>query len=172
MEKRNYPAELIDWNDLLNGYNEMYRKDYKTVEAMIRGLYIMTESMGKVADILGVSHTTLMRKMDRLGIPRQRRAKILGKILAVPGHTKMSVAELSKVLGINRNTIRWNMYKNGIPYRRVASEIKQPKIIKFFSENDEAWHMPYAAIAKELGVSEALISRVKSQLRKECLKNT
>lgn len=59
---------IIIWEELLKGYNRIYKKNYKTVKSMLSGLYSQTKSLTQVSDLLGVSRPSLSTKMKKLGI--------------------------------------------------------------------------------------------------------
>ena len=62
----------IDWNELLEGYNEMYGLHYNTLEEFIKGIYNKHRIEG-AAKVLGVSPAAFQSKMVQFEIPREEK---------------------------------------------------------------------------------------------------
>ncbi len=97
---------MIDWEDLTEGYNYRYKKDFNESGMLIDIYHRVGGSIDRAAELLGVSMPTLHYKYVELGIPRRQRFGNNGKstkqlILDIPTHVRdgMTMREISVRIG-------------------------------------------------------------------------
>ena len=97
-------AKQIDWEDLLEGYNRIFKTNYRTVKTFLAKVYKANPSIHKVGKILGVSHTTVLDKMQELDIPLLRRghrgkSKFQERYRAIENVETLKPTEIAKIIG-------------------------------------------------------------------------
>jgi len=113
----------IDWNELLEGYNEMYGLHYETIEEFVKSLYDKNR-IQRSSDILGISNTTFQEKMVELNIPRElkghRKPTKLDKFKALNDNEafKLPLGETAKLINVSNNhaQVLRSLRKRGYEY--------------------------------------------------------
>ena len=113
----------IDWNALLDEYNEMYGFHYDTMEEFIKGLYDVNR-IEKASEILGVSTSVFQEKMVELKIPREpkghRQPTKLAKFKALSEDEafKLPLGETAKLVNVSNNhaQVLRSLRKRGYKY--------------------------------------------------------
>jgi len=62
---------MIDWNEMLEGYNKKFNKTHKKPESMLRELY-ENKNIHEVEKILGVSCVTFRKKLKEFKITKPK----------------------------------------------------------------------------------------------------
>jgi predicted DNA-binding protein YlxM (UPF0122 family) len=122
-------CEKIWWQDLLEGYNRIYSKRYKTVAEMLKNLYAEQKTLEKTGDILGVSGQTVHDEMKRLNIPRLPKGhrgmpKCLRAIYNLEDTADLTYPEIAKAINFSASRVYFLLHKYGIPYQRKRKEHK------------------------------------------------
>jgi rubredoxin len=90
--------DAMDWQDLMQGYNRKYGKNWKSVKLWLGYLHQEYGSQRAAAKVLGISHTLLCRKMQELGLGRKKaKGSAADRFLEIPakrmaGMTKLEIA--------------------------------------------------------------------------------
>lgn len=166
--------DLIDWGDILDGYNVFYRigkPPVRTVKEMLHLEYRKQRSVRKVGKVLGISYQTVLKKMDEKGVKRELRPRGISKekdFLSIPDEKlgKMTVQEISNLLSIKENYVNQLLSR----YRRKCKKEKNgdtvdSKIRKIPLEKLDKMKMTDLAI--QLQCSVGYCHLVKSRIRNE-----
>ena len=113
----------IDWNALLDEYNEMYGFHYDTMEEFVKSLYDVNR-IEKASEILGISTSVFQEKMVELDIPREpkghRQPTKLAKFKALSDDEafKLPLGETAKLVNISNNhaQVLRSLRKRGYKY--------------------------------------------------------
>lgn len=113
----------IDWNELLEGYNEMYGLHYNTLEEFIKGIYNKHRIEG-AAKVLGVSPAAFQSKMVQFEIPRKEKGHPhptkLDKFKKLSDEEafKLPLGETAKLINISNNhaQVLRSLRKRGYKY--------------------------------------------------------
>ena len=113
----------IDWNELLEGYNEMYGLHYNTLEEFIKGIYNKHRIEG-AAKVLGVSPAAFQSKMVEFEIPREEKGHPhptkLDKFKKLSDEEafKLPLGETAKLINISNNhaQVLRSLRKRGYKY--------------------------------------------------------
>ena len=113
----------IDWNELLEGYNEMYGLHYNTLEEFIKGIYNKHRIEG-AAKVLGVSPAAFQSKMVQFEIPREEKGHPhptkLDKFKKLSDEEafKLPLGETAKLINISNNhaQVLRSLRKRGYKY--------------------------------------------------------
>ena len=113
----------IDWNALLDEYNEMYGFHYDTMEEFVKSLYDVNR-IEKASEILGISTSVFQEKMVELDIPREpkghRQPTKLAKFKALSDDEafKLPLGETAKLVNVSNNhaQVLRSLRKRGYKY--------------------------------------------------------
>jgi len=113
----------IDWDELLDGYNEMYDFHFNTIEEFVKSLYDI-HRIEEAAKILGVSTSVFQEKMAELKIPREpkghRKPTKLDKFKALDDNEafKLPLGETAKLVNVSDNhaQVLRSLRKRGYEY--------------------------------------------------------
>jgi len=112
----------IDFEDLLDGYNRIYKTSYKNIKDFLRSVYKKTPNLKKLEGILGVSHTTIRTEMIFWGLPRQKKGHrglpnglIKIKELDV---SEMTCTEISKAIELSFQYTWWLLKTYKIKHKK------------------------------------------------------
>ena len=113
----------IDWDELLDGYNEMYGLHYDSMEDFIKNLY-NEHRLQRAADILGVSSAVFQQKMVELKIPREekghRKPTIIDQFKKLSDNEafKLPLGETAKLVNVSNNhaQVLRSLRKRGYEY--------------------------------------------------------
>ena len=113
----------IDWNALLDEYNEMYGFHYDTMEEFVKSLYDVNR-IEKASEILGISTSVFQEKMVELKIPREpkghRQPTKLAKFKALSDDEafKLPLGETAKLVNVSNNhaQVLRSLRKRGYKY--------------------------------------------------------
>jgi len=108
----------INWQEMLEVYNERYSTNYQDEKEMWNVLYprFSCQELGR---IFGVCDMTILERLRKKGIKIQprghRHPTKLEKFRAIPRHIRamLSVEELSKIIGADRGTVMYYRVKYG-----------------------------------------------------------
>ena len=107
---RLYPVTVIDWDELVSGYNRKYLTSFVDEKSLYIGLVGLV-SPAVLAKRLGVCSSTIYRRLDYYGVSRShirggannargvKRELFLS--ISADDMAKMTVAEIRKVVGIS-----------------------------------------------------------------------
>lgn len=118
--------KMIDWQDLLDGYNDIHKTNFPSIYDMLYNMYFLTGSMDKIADVLGVSASCVRDTMDKLNVPRRREDRRtvtrLDLIRAIPEEKLelMDVWDVAREAGCAMETARsylGKLKRNYLKYR-------------------------------------------------------
>lgn len=115
--------EKIDWEDLRQGFNRIYKTSYKTVTEMLTSLYAQEKTLVRAGKVLGPSSQTIRDKMKELNILRlpkghRGKSKCIRDILSLGDVSQMSTFEIAKAIEFSRSYVIVCLQKEGIKYRR------------------------------------------------------
>jgi len=120
-------STIIDWEDIRNGYNDMFATHYEGLRTLLSELYEKVGSSYRMEEILGISRNAIFTKMHSLNIlshPRgggeYRAAVKTNRILEIDREEMKTLiaGEIAERAGCSVETV-WNVLKrNGIEYRR------------------------------------------------------
>ena len=118
--------EQIDWDDLRDGYNRIYKKKHSTVKIFIKNVYKENTSIHRSAEMLGVSHITFLKKMKKLNLPRLikgHRGKTIfqERYRAIENRESLRYSEIAKIVGcsdgyvyhLEKSVKKWDDKNNG-----------------------------------------------------------
>jgi len=118
---------IIDWQELVDGYNKKYKTTFENEKALLKGL-LLELSPTQIGDRLGVSFNTIYRRLDGYGIARSHKRggpnylKTPKKdaFLAVPVEimSKMTATQLASKLDMNISSVYRFLRKTGRIYLR------------------------------------------------------
>ena len=121
---------MINWKPITNHYNLIRMRRFSTAE-MLEYLYRNIGNVEKVADYLGVSTTTLTRKMDSLNVPRMRKPpwpeSVQSKIAVIPTKklSTMTAKEIASYVGYHPGSIYRALDIDGREYKRAKPQYKE-----------------------------------------------
>ena len=124
----------MNWNELLDGYNEMYGLHYDDMKDFIKSLY-NEHRIQRAADILGVSSAIFQQKMVELNIPREkkghRKPTKLDQFKALDDKSgfKLPLGETAKLINVSNNhaQVLRSLRKRGYEYYDGQKSHKQKK---------------------------------------------
>jgi len=108
----------INWQEMLETYNEKFTTNYTDEKEMWNVLYPRF-SCQELARIFGVCDMTILERLRKKGIkiePRgHRHPTKLERFKAIPRHIRamLSVEELSRIIGANKGTVMYYRTKYG-----------------------------------------------------------
>ena len=113
----------IDWNELLEGYNEMYDLHYSNIEEFVKSLYDV-HRIEEASKILGASTSVFQEKMVELKIPREpkghRKPTKLDKFKTLSDNEafKLPLGETAKLMKISNGhaQVMRSLRKRGYEY--------------------------------------------------------
>jgi hypothetical protein len=103
---------MIDWDDLLEGYNRIYGTNFNTPQKMVEVLYSKEETLLKAGDILGVAGVTVGTYMKKNGLPRLAKGHRGNSALQVAYRTtenskRYTTHALAKIIGCSGGYINY-----------------------------------------------------------------
>jgi|GEM_PF-2344578 len=93
----------IDWDDLRQGYNRIYKTNHSTVRIFLSQLYKDKKSAKAIGRILGVSYSVVLNKMRELDIARNKKGH-RGKSVyqeryrAIKNKEDLSLPEIARIV--------------------------------------------------------------------------
>jgi len=131
---------ITNWNYILEAYNTEKASNYINIETLLKDLYKKIKSTAKMDKILGVSETTIMKKLRSYKTPIQKKggdyvniAIKKRRFLAIPDDKvrSMSIDEIMESVGCSEPYTHYllkqkfddypNCYikREGFPYNRI-----------------------------------------------------
>ena len=113
----------IDWDALLDGYNEIYDLHYSSIEEFVKSLYDV-HRIEEASKILGVSTSVFQEKMVELKIPREpkghRKPTKLDKFKMLSDNEafKLPLGETARLMNVSNNyaQVMRSLRKRGYEY--------------------------------------------------------
>lgn len=167
---------MIDWEDILVGWNRNKTPKFKTVRAMLKYLYKETKSGNRMADTLGVAYGTVYTKMDELGVKRSGEkggknntySVFLHRIRQIPPEelVDMTAYEIAAVIKIkNKKGVHSLLKRYHIPYK-LHPKFQHTQKLKSIPP-EKLLSMPCLEIIRKTGASTSSIGRLRAQYKQQ-----
>jgi len=118
----------IDWEDLLKGYNRIYKANFKSVKHLLTFLYKKDGSIRKISKTLGVSFPTVSKKLKEFtqikgkgGNNRKPKKSILFLNIPEERMSKMTRLEIARECNMSIQYVDVLLRKNN---RKLFSTVR------------------------------------------------
>lgn len=118
---------LVDWNEILDGYNRIYHTDFETAKDMVGSVYKAKKTLVKTGDVFGLSGQTIhkyMRQWSLKTLPSGHRSPspCLRSIHKLGDVSGLSCAQIAEAIEFSEGQVCALLRKHKIKYRRLRRE--------------------------------------------------
>lgn len=117
----------IDWEELMRGYNDKYKKQYTDVVIFLKESLLEMGSMSNLADTLGVSRSAMKAVLVNYKVPHTTKSAIPPKqwkaLAAIPDERliEMTAKDVAKKLRIPLDRARWMLRRTDRQHKKLVA---------------------------------------------------